>query len=410
VQRRLACLPGPRLLPNDSPRLLLVMRLPLGDTLFVTPTIRALRQRYPGAQITALAAGGNAPLLAHNADLDDTVVLPFHRDWRGGGALPATLRLLLHRRYDLALCFSTPGLGWLPAACGIPRQEFPDYLPFWWCWPQDFSGWNGRHAVELYATAARRLDLPPLEHRMHVRLTPAERAGMAGLLNQLRLNRAPLRIAVHPGSGAAPAQKRWPLCRFAEVARVLVAQTGAQIIVAGGPSEAALAAELCCAIGPAAISLAGRLNLRQSMALVAACDLFVGNDSGPLHLAAAVGTPVVGIYGPTDPAVFGPWAPPQRVVTIQAPESRPAIRFVGGATIWDQIGGTMHPDTCLAEVPADSVSAAALGLLERTSVDVVNLGPADRRPVGGDVDAVGGLVSRRVARSRAARVSPTIRE
>jgi len=410
VQRRLACLPTSRLLPHDSPRLLLIMRLPLGDTLFVTPTIRALRQRYPGAQITALAAGANAPLLAHNPDLDDTIVLPFHRDWRGGGALPATLRLLLHRRYDLALCFSTPSLGWLAVACGIPRQEFPDYLPFWWCWPQDFSEWNGRHAVELYATAARRLDLPSLEHRTHVRLTPAERAGMAGLLHQLRLNRAPLRIAVHPGSGAAPAQKRWPLCRFAEVARTLVAQTGAQIIVAGGPSEAALAAQLCCAIGPAAISLAGRLNLRQSMALFAACDLFVGNDSGPLHLASAVGTPVVGVYGPTDPAVFGPWAPPQRVVTIQAPEFRPAIRFVGGATIWDQIGGTTHPDTRLAEIPADVVGAAALRLLEQATVGVANHGLADRRRLDDGAAVVGRLIPRRVAGGRAVRVPPAIRE
>jgi ADP-heptose:LPS heptosyltransferase len=341
------------------------MRLPLGDTLFVTPTIHALRQRYPAAQITALATGANAPLLEHNPDLDETVVLPFWRDWQGGGALPAVLRRLLHRRYDMALCFSTPALAWVAAACGIPRQEFLEYLPLWWLLPHDFTGWNSRHAVELYATAARRLDIPPLERRTHVRILPAEHAGMAGLLHQLRANRAPLRIALHPGSGAAPAQKRWPLGRFQEVARTLVEQTGAQIIIAGGASEQALAMQLGRAIGPAAVSLAGRLTLRQSLALFAACDLFIGNDSGPLHLAAAVGTPVVGIYGATNPAVFGPWAPVEQVATIQPPGARPVIHFVGGATIWEQVEAVRRPGAALAAVEVGTVVAAALRLLEQ---------------------------------------------
>lgn len=364
MKRQVACA-VPHLLPGSALRLLLLLRLPLGDTLFVTPTLHALRQRYPGAHITALASGTNAPLLQHNPDLDDIIILPFNRDWHGGGVLPALLRMLLHRRYDMALCFNTPALGWLAPACGVPRQEFLQYLPFWWLLPRDFSGWNSRHAVELYATAARRLDIPPLERRTHVRILPAEHAGMAGLLHQLRVGHAPLRIAIHPGSGAAPAQKRWPLSRFVDAACSLVEQTGAQIIIAGGAAEQALATQLSRAIGPAAVSLAGRLTLRQSLALFATCDLFIGNDSGPLHLAAAVGTPVVGIYGATDPAVFGPWAPAEQVVTIQPPGAQPVIHFVGGATIWDQIAAVRRPSAALAAVASGSVVAAALRLLEQ---------------------------------------------
>ncbi len=365
MARQFGRVAGPRLLPGRSPRFLLLMRLPLGDTLFVTPTIHALRKRYPGAQMTAVASGANAPLLAHNPDLDDTLVLPFWGDWRGGGTLPAQLRVLLQRHYDIALCFNTPGLGWLSYACGIRRQEFLNYLPFWWLLPHDFAAWNSCHAVELYATAARRLDIPPLERRTHVQVIPAEHAGIAGLLHQLRLNRAPLRIVMHPGSGAAPVQKRWPLSHFVEVGRTLAEQTGAHIIVAGGPAEQALATQLSRAIGPAAVSLAGRLQLRQSMALFAACDLFIGNDSGPLHLAAAVGTPAVGIYGATDPAVFGPWAPPGQVVTIQPAGVQPVIHFVGGAPIWEQLDAIRRPSATLAAVPPAAVAAAALRLLEQ---------------------------------------------
>lgn len=365
MRRRLARLSGPHLVPAGGPRFLLIMRLPLGDTLFVTPTVHALRQRYPGAQITALAAGVNAPLLAHNPDLDDTITLPLLGDWRGGGALPATLRRLRRRRYDLALNFSTPGLGWLANACGIADQEYLDYLPFWWLLPHDFSGWNQRHAVELYATVARHLDIPPLERRTHVHVTTAERAETARLLQKLRLSGAPLRIAMHPGSGAAPAQKRWPIDLFAEVGRTLAAQTEAEIVIIGGPSEVQLAAQLSRSIGLRAESVAGQFTLRQTMALLAACDLFVGNDSGPLHVAAAVGTPVVGVYGSTDPVVFGPWAPLGQVVTLQPPGVRPEIHFVGGATLWDQVCGTRRSNTTLATLPAASVITASLQFLEQ---------------------------------------------
>jgi ADP-heptose:LPS heptosyltransferase len=358
---------GPYPVDDRAPRFLLILRLPLGDTLFVTPTIHALRQRYPRAQITALVAGTNAPLLAHNPDLNDTVVLPFHADWRAGGALPATLRCLLHRHYDVALCVSTPGLGWVAHACRIPRQEYLDFLPLWWLLPHDFSGWNRRHAVELYATVARRLDLPALERRTHVRVMPAERAAIAGVLHQLHRHGPALRIAIHPGSGAAPAQKRWPVERFVTVAQTLIAHTGASIFVVGGQSEQALAGHVARAVGPAAVSLAGHLNLRQTLALFQCCDLFIGNDSGPLHLASAVGTPAVGLYGATDPAVFGPWAPPQQSIVLQPPGAEPVIHFVGGDPIWRQIGATTRPNANLAGIPSSAVVEAARCLLDRTT-------------------------------------------
>lgn len=363
-QQRLRAV-GPYLVLPPAPRFLLIMRLPLGDTLFVTPTIHALRQRYPAGYITALVSGTNAPLLAHNPDVNDVVVLPFRRDAQGAGALPATLRQLMRRRYDISLCFSTPGLGWLGYACRVPRQELLDFPSFWWLRPGGHDAWNRRHAVELYATAARRLRIPPLERRLRAVVTPTERAAMQGLLHQSHLTRAPLRVAIHPGSGAAPAQKRWPIAGFAEVARALVQQTQAQIIVVGGPSETALAAQLTAAIGPAAASLAGRLNLRQSLALLEICDLFIGNDSGPLHLATSVGTPVVGIYTVTDPAVFGPWAPADQAIALQPEGAEPALHFVGGAPIWRQIAHLRRASVEPPCLPPDAVIAAACRLLER---------------------------------------------
>ena len=348
--------------PGDAPQILLLMRLPLGDTLFATPTIRALRQRYPAALLTALVSSNNAPLLSHNPDLDDAIVLPFRAD-RGRGNLLATLRLLRRRRYDVALCLGTPALGWLPVVCGIPEQEFLDFAPLWWLFPHDYTDWNRQHAVDLTATVARHLDIGPVEHQLVVNLTPDERAAARALLRRLHLEHTAPLVAIHPGSGAAPGQKRWPLWRFAEVATALAHGYGARIIVLGGPSEVDLGEHLAGMIGPAATCLSGQLDLRETLSLLGVCDLFVGNDSGPLHMATAVGTPVVGIYGPTDPVTFGPCAPPERAAVVQPPGATPVIHFVGGDTIWRQLMGTRYPYEALARLSADPVIAACGQLL-----------------------------------------------
>lgn len=351
-------------LSSASPRLLLAMRLPIGDTLFVTPTIRALRQRYPSALITAVAAAENAPLLAHNPHLDDVVVLPFRGDWRDGGALPATLSCLLHRHYDVALCLGTPALGWLAVACGIPRQEFMDFPTLWWLSRHGQAAWNRRHAVDLYATAARRLDIPPVEHRLTATVTPSERTELSVMLRRLHADDGSPRVVIHAGCSAAANKKRWPLRRFAEVAATLVERAGARIYLVGGSAEAALTTDLAHRVGPAAVSLAGQLTVRQTLALLDRSQLFVGNDSGPLHMATAVGTPVVGVYGATDPAVFGPCAQEDRAVVVQPVTPAPCVHFVGGATLWQQLAAARQTCPSLAEIPASAVIAPCLRLLD----------------------------------------------
>src|SRR5579883_1834488 len=101
-----ADIPSPR-------RILLLALLPIGDTLFTTPTIRALRQRYPSARITALVRGANAAIMRCVPSVDDVVVLPTDGDWRGPGALLGTLRRLRAQRYDVAIDFTSPAYKWI---------------------------------------------------------------------------------------------------------------------------------------------------------------------------------------------------------------------------------------------------------------------------------------------------------
>ncbi|MCL4508357.1 MAG: glycosyltransferase family 9 protein [Chloroflexi bacterium] len=340
-------------------KIVLIARLPLGDTLFITPTIEALRARYPTALITAAVAPRNAPLLFHNPDIDDIIVLPLGADRESLGRLVAALRHLTHIRYDVALCFSAPILGWLPRVCNIPRQFFLDFTPLWWLLPHDLHPWNGRHAVEIYADVGRELDLPRLRHQLTLELTPSEQHEIQELLKQLKCTSGRPKIVFHPGSGAAHSAKRWPSHKWVELGRTLREAYGAQILLIGDSLERRLTTGIREQIGERAYSLAGTLTLRQAAALIAQCDLFIGNDSGPLHIATAVGTPVIGIYGPTDPRVFGPWTSRPQYTVIRPAGAATILRFLGGQTLLEHLWSHWQVSTSLALLPVDAVLQAA---------------------------------------------------
>jgi ADP-heptose:LPS heptosyltransferase len=113
-------------------------------------------------------------------------------------------------------------------------------------------------------------------------------------------------IGLHPGAGAAMPYKRWPADCFADIARRILGQPDFHILIFGGPDETEPCRQLANAIGPGATSCAGSLSVRQSYEAMKRCALFISNDSGPMHLAASAGCPVVALFGPTDPSRSGP--------------------------------------------------------------------------------------------------------
>ena len=136
----------------------------------------------------------------------------------------------------------------------------------------------------------------------------AQRAGGRGLSRPF--------MAVHPGSGAAI--KSWPIARWAEVIRELREQYDANVVLTGGPGERELVREIAARLDAKPLTLAGETTLGQLAALFARCDLVIGGDSGPLHLAAAVGARTVRLYGPTDILEFGPWPRDDRQIALAA--------------------------------------------------------------------------------------------
>ena len=122
------------------------------------------------------------------------------------------------------------------------------------------------------------------------------------------------------------ATKRWPAERFASIAERLVAELGAQVLLTGGPGDTPLAEKVEAAISCRVVNLVGRTGLGELGAILERCDLFLGNDTGAMHLAVAVGTPVVAIFGPTSPANYGPYGSGAGVALWRPVECSPCLR------------------------------------------------------------------------------------
>jgi ADP-heptose:LPS heptosyltransferase len=350
---------GPR--PGEYRRILVFLLLPIGDTLFATPTIRALRCRYPHARIDALVYPTNAGILEGNPDLDRVFVYPTRQTWRG---LLDYLRLLgaLHgRRYDLGVECS-PYLWWLSMLCGIPYRLFLDMPIPHWFFPIGRRPWSKRHAIENIASLLAPLGLPVDTSRVIVQPTPASRAAGDLFLRDHGSAVGTTILGIHPGGEGFRGLKRWGSAQFAETARTLAARHGAHVLIFGGPDEVKLAAEVAALIGPAAIALGGKVSLGVATALLERCFLFIGNDSAPLHMAAAAGIPTLGIFGPTNPTNYRPVGRHVAIVRSGIPCS-PCFSFVGTTTLF---GGSQCQDNqCLKHLSVARVVGAAEQLLRR---------------------------------------------
>lgn len=270
----------------------------IGDSLMAFPALQALRRRLPDARLAALVKPPLAPLWAmHPAGLE---VLTYTATSRGTFAHGRALRAA-----GFTACYVLPNSfrsAWLPFLAHIPERIGRATGPLRdWLLTRAVPPPPGppRHQqfeyFDLLAPEAAGHPEPP-----RLALPPDAEAAADALLDGLP---AP-RVALLPGAARGPA-KRWPAAHFIEAGRRLAAD-GAGIAVFGAAGERPLCAEVAAGIGSAARDLAGRTPLPVWAAALARCNAVICNDSGGMHLAAAVGAPLVAVYGRTDPARTGP--------------------------------------------------------------------------------------------------------
>ncbi len=291
----------------------------IGDVLLATPMIHALRQRFPRAQIDAVIGEWAKPVLESNPDINRVYVInfrQFNRVHAKSSRQTKTFWKLRSNKYDLAVMGRSRNrlirlFAWAIGAkqrigFKVPGKDRLLTIKVWQNTPHE-------SVVLRNLRLAERLGADIRQPELIWKITETEKQ-----YAEQHLDKYPRpMIGINPGAGTEA--KRWPIARFAEVARKLQEKYGATIAITGSHADTSLAQKISSALVKPGIDVAGKTNLRQLAALVAQLDLYISNDSGPMHIAAAVGTPVIDLHSGTDyPSMWRPWGAQHTVLTHAA--------------------------------------------------------------------------------------------
>ena len=332
----------------------LVVRLSaLGDLVHTLPVVAALRRGDPTGRIDWLVDERFKELVDLVPAIDRRMTWP-----RRGSSLSSyyrAIRELRRERYDVALdvqgLFKSGAAAWLGGATrvvGFDRTGLREPAASWFHTERALATSPG-HVIEKNLTLVSHLGVDPRPWSFPIETPPT--SVVARVREQLSLDGEEPFVVVNPGS--AWPSKCWPPARYGELAQRMSAELGSRVVVAWGPGEQDLAAAVVDAAAGAAV-LAPPTDIRDLVSLLRAASLVVGGDTGPLHLAMAARTPVVAIYGPSDPVRNGPWGPAD--VVVRPASSCPCLetrRAQGGRGV--VVRRCEEPHHCLEDVSVDDV-------------------------------------------------------
>lgn len=332
-------------------KILVLNRNHIGDCLLTTPLLRALKRRYPRARLCVSIPQSNHDLLANNPHVDEIVFRPEINSWAAKFAFARQIR---RQGYDLIISlqeksnfyawatrFSTL-LNPKPAVTiGLDHPRTRRHYQY------NVPVLADRHEVYKYLDVAELLECPSdLNPVLELSPPAAARQRMGEWVSFEGFDPDQRFIGINPG-GTKP-DKRWIPERFAAVADRLHEELGLPAVILGGGNDREAAERIRAAIAShTPLVSAGKTTLGETAALLERCRLLVTGDTGPMHMAVALAVPVVGLFGPTDPAKFRPFSTSSRVLRHEAPCSDCAER---------------RRLPCLHTITPDEVVEAALGL------------------------------------------------
>lgn len=321
-------------------RLLVVKLADIGDVLTATPALRALRASLPEAHIAVLTTPHSVDALRGLPYCSDILALdrfPYVHVWdaarpRSLAAAWAFYRRLRSGHYDTIVFFHHITTRWgavkhaaLAIASGATRRIGLDNGRGWYLTERlPDRGFGAVHEVDYWLDVAGLLGAQTDNRRIEIAIGEEDRRWAAQMVGRGAL-------AIHAGSGGFVTSRRWPPQRFATVADALAERYGAPVVLVGGPDERNLGQTVATAMKHPAVDLVGKTTIKQLAAVLERCRLFVGGDSGVMHTAVAVGTPVVALFGPTNELAWGPYTPPAtglRSIVVRAAGTKP-VMYVG---------------------------------------------------------------------------------
>ncbi len=319
----------------------------VGDLLQMTPVIRALKAYSPDAKISVLVGSEiTAALLKNDPRISETVIFERNGAHRSLSSRLALWSYLHTKGYDLVLNYQRSNLKtWFLASAALP------------CRVLVYHKAKNRtvHAVVNYLETLMPLGISSADLDLELFLDDEARAYAQDLFSSLGLDGKTV-IALNPG--ATHAVNRWSASHFAELADLISEQLHACPLIIGGPDDVPLADEIVSRSRAKPVSLAGRTSLLQLGAVLEKCALLVSGDTGPLHLATAVGTSVIGLFGAADPMRTGPVGKGHRVIqACRVPCVPCRSRRCGNQNYLE----------CMESITAREVADVAAGMLRRTS-------------------------------------------
>lgn len=303
--------------PKTINRLLVRSTNWIGDAVMTTPAVRAIRRNFPNARITILAKPWVAPVFEYSPHVDDIFIYDVKCRHKGTRGKLRLARDLGKHRFDAAVLLQNA----IEAALLAFFAKIPVRLGF------DTDARRlllthpvrcGReiktvHQTRYYLEILRGAGLGAGDTRLELHPGKENRIRARKIIEDLNVPPTDTLVGINPGATYGTA-KRWFPERFAELSRKLIADRGAWIAVFGGPGEQELGREIMTMIGDRCVNCCGKTTLGEAIALIERCNLFVTNDSGLMHVAAALNVPQVAIFGSTDHTTTSPASPTSRIV------------------------------------------------------------------------------------------------
>lgn len=333
---------------SAPPRILIIKLSAIGDCLHASPVAESLRRAFPDAHLGWVVHPHCAPVVTGNPFVNRVHLWPRKGMFKAYGPMSRELRA---ENYDTAI--DLQGLlksGLVSLASGaksrIGPSEAREMATVFYS-QKVARQIKTMHVIPGYlelAKAAGGVVSP--EPPMFMPTSEADDAHARALLNEIDPTGAHRWVVLNPSAGKP--NKMWPAERFGELANRLHTAAGVRCFITGAPADMPLAERILSAVnGDHVVNLTGRTNLNQLTALLRLATMFVGGDTGPMHIAQAVGTPTLALFGPTNPAILGP---------------RDAMHAT--ASIFESC---RDENTCIEDLSLDMVTEKALELLSRSS-------------------------------------------
>ncbi len=318
----------------------------VGDLLQMSPVFRALRKYSPGAAITLLVGSGTtAELFKNDPRVSETIVFDREDKYRSLSSKLALWSYLHRRGFDLVLNFQRRNIRtWLLASAAFPCRVLVYHKT------KDRTV----HAVVNYLETLAPLGISSTDLDLELVLDDASRAFARDIFSSQGLDDKPV-IALNPG--ATHAVNRWPTSHFSELADLIVEKLSGKAVIVGGPDDVPLSDEIVSRSRTKPLSLAGKTSLLQLGAVLEQCRVLVSGDTGPLHMATAVGTKAVALFGAADPDRTGPVGNSHRVIQAAGVACAPCRSRTCSNPAYLE---------CMKKITPKDVADAIAGLLRKT--------------------------------------------